>query len=71
LIKAGKLQAHKLQYDLYSYSQANDIDTASPNHEVDDDLYMTLPEGPDASAISARPNKATNGLSQPSYEDLQ
>jgi len=38
LIKAGKLQAHKLQYDLYSYCQANYIDTASPNREVDDNF---------------------------------
>jgi len=43
--------------------------TASPNHEVDDNLYMTLPEGTDASAIFARLNKAINGLNQPSYEE--
>ena len=71
LIKAGKLQAHKLQYDLYCYWQANYIDTASPNHEVDDKLYMTLLEGTDASAIFARLNKAINGHNQTSYEDLQ
>jgi hypothetical protein len=71
LIKAGKLEAHKLRYDLYSYSQANYLDTASPNHEVDDNLYMTLPEGTDASANFARLNRAINGLNRPSYEDLQ
>ena len=60
LIKAGKLQAHKLQYDLYW--QANYIDTASPNHEVDDNLYITLPEGTDASAIFPRLKKATYSL---------
>jgi len=71
LIKAGKLQAHKLQYELYSYCHANYIDTASPNHQVDDNLYMTLPEGTDVSANFTRLNKAINGLNQPSYEDLQ
>jgi hypothetical protein len=51
LIIARKLQAHKLQYDLCSYLKANYIDTASPNHEVDDNLYITLPDGTDESAI--------------------
>jgi len=46
-------------------------DHASPNHEVDDNLDMTLPEGTDASAIFARLNKAINGINQPNYEDLQ
>jgi hypothetical protein len=39
--------------------------------EVDDNLYMTLPEGTDASAIFAGLNKAISGLNQPGYEDLQ
>jgi len=71
LIKASKLQAHKLQYDLYSNWKANYVDTASPNHKDDDNLYMTLPEGTDASAIFARLNKAINGFNRLSYEDLQ
>ena len=67
----GKLQAHKLEYELYSYYHANYIHTASPNRQVDDNLYMTLPEGTGVSANFTRLNKAINGLNQPSYEDLQ
>jgi hypothetical protein len=33
------------------------MDTASPNHEVDANLYMTLPEGTDVSAIFPTLNK--------------
>jgi hypothetical protein len=41
-----------------------DVVTTFLNSKVDDDIYMTLPEGPYAPAIIVRLKKALYGLKQ-------
>jgi len=50
--------------------QANYVDTVSPNHEIDANLYMTLPEGTDTSVIFPRLKKTTYSLNESQESDL-